>query len=78
MKKIKYLVLPILFLILTGFFGRGVIPEMKEFTKAFGDQEKLTMAIEKYSELGVTPDALTLCNLAKPLITKTENKESIL
>jgi hypothetical protein len=34
--------------------------------------------VKKYSELGVAPDALTLCNLARPIITKTENKDNIL
>ena len=76
MKKVQYLILPLMFLFITGFFGRSIIPEMEEFKEAFGDQEKLTMAIEKYSKPGVTPDALTLCNLAEPLITKTEKKEN--
>ena len=78
MKNLKYLIIPLFFLTLTGFFGRSVIPEMKKFTQAFENQEKLTMAVEKYSEPGVTPDALTLCNLAEPLITKIEKKESII
>ena len=78
MEKIKYLIIPLMFLFIAGLFGRSVIPEMKAFMNAFGDQEKLTMAIDKYSEPGVAPDALTLCNLAKPLITKAEKKDNIL
>lgn len=78
MKKRKHLVLPLLFLLIAGLFGSGVIPEMKEMVNAFGNQEKLAICLAKYSEPGVTPDALTLCNLAKPIITKTEKKKNIL
>ena len=78
MKHIRYIVIPLMFFFIAGLFGRGIIPEMKEFIKAFGDQEKLTIAIEKYSEPGVTPDALTMCNLAKPLVTKAEKNANIL
>lgn len=78
MKKRSYIVVPLMFLLIAGLFGPGVIPEMKEMLDAFGNQEKLATCIAKYAQPGVMPDALMLCNLAKPIITSTEEKENIL
>lgn len=78
MQKIKYLIIPLMFFGIAGLLGQDVIPEMKEVVNAFESQEKLAACLVKYSETGVTPDALTLCNMAKPIITKAENKGNIL
>jgi hypothetical protein len=78
MKKLKYLTIPLMFVFIAGLFGRSVIPEMKEMVNAFGSQEKLAPCLANYSEPGVVPDALTLCNMAKPVITKAEKKGNIL
>ena len=54
--------------------GASVIPEMKEFMDAFGDKTKMGAVIEKYAEPEVMPKEISLCDLEKPIIKKTEQK----
>lgn len=68
----RKLTITLVILMLSACFGNGVSSEMNEVAGAFGNHEKLKAAIEKYAEPGVIPEALKLCDLGKPNITKTE------
>lgn len=64
-----------LFVFLIGC-GNSVVPEMKEFMGAFGSKEELVSVVEKYAaDPEIVPDALNACELGKPRITNTEQKE---
>lgn len=73
------LVLAILFL--AGTFGcssgPGVISEMKEVIDNFTDRAKRATVLSKYASEGVVPQELTICDMTKPVISKTEVKEGI-
>ncbi len=57
--------------------GPGIIPEMKEVVDNFTDRAKRETVLNKYGSAGVVPPELTLCEMAKPVISKTEVKEGI-
>jgi len=57
--------------------GPSVIPEMKDVIDNFTDRTKLETVLKKYGAAGVVPEELTLCDMAKPVISKTEEKEGI-
>jgi len=75
--KGRFILLALLLPATLGFFGSKVIPEMKEVIDNFTNRAKLAAALQKYSEPGVVPPELTLCDMAKPMISKTEKKEGI-
>ena len=60
-----------------GCSGPSVIPEMKDVIDNFTDRTKLAATLQKYSEPGVVPQELTLCDMAKPVVSKAEEKEGI-
>jgi hypothetical protein len=68
----RKLTITLVILILAACSGNDVTSKMNEVVGAFGNHEKLKSAIEKYAEPGVIPEALKLCDLGKPTITKTE------
>jgi hypothetical protein len=73
------LVLVILFLVGTlGCSGPSVSPEMKEVIDNFTDRAKREAVLNKYGSPGVIPQELTLCDMAKPVISKTEEKEGVI
>jgi hypothetical protein len=57
--------------------GSSVIPEMKDVIDNFTDRAKLSDVLKKYGEPGVVPPELTVCEMAKPVVTKTEGKDGI-
>lgn len=66
-----------LFLFLTAC-GTSVLPEMQDFMGAFGSKEKVAAAVEKYAgSPEIVPDALKICELGKPIITSTEEKDGV-
>ena len=72
------LVLVVLFLVGTlGCPGPSVIPEMKDVIDNFTDRANLETVLNKYGTAGVVPQELTLCEMAKPVISKTEEKEGV-
>jgi hypothetical protein len=72
------LVLVALFLIvILGCPGQSVIPEMKDVIDNFTDRAKRETVLNKYAAPGVVPEELTLCDMAKPVLNKTEEKEGI-
>jgi hypothetical protein len=73
-------ILMILFLVgtLVGCSGPSVIPEMKEVIDNFTDRAKREAVLNKYGSPGVIPQELTLCDMAKPVISKTEEKEGVI
>jgi hypothetical protein len=75
----KRWVLVILFLVgtLGCSSGPSVIPEMKDVIDNFTDRAKRETVLNKYGSPGVVPQELTLCDMAKPVISKTEVKEGV-
>ena len=56
--------------------GTSVLPEMQDFMGAFGSKEAVAAAVEKYAgSPKIVPDALKICELGKPIITSTEEKD---
>lgn len=60
-----------------GFFGPKLIPEMNELLDAFSNRAQRAAVLEKYGEPGVVPQELTICEMAKPIVNKSEEKEGI-
>jgi hypothetical protein len=54
-----------------------VIPEMKNVIDNFTDRAKLAALMQKYGEPGVVPPELTVCDMAKPVLSKAEEKDGI-
>ena len=75
--KGRFILLAVLLPALLGFFGAKVIPEMKEVIDNFTDRTKLAEVLKKYGEPGVVPPELTVCDMAKPVVAKTEEKGGI-
>jgi hypothetical protein len=75
--KGRYILLALLLPATFGFFGPKVIPEMKEVIDNFQDRTKLAAMLQKYGEPGVVPRELTLCDMAKPVVSKAEEKEGV-
>ena len=75
----KGILLLVLLLIggLLGFFGPKVSPEMKEVIDRFVDRSQREMVLQKYAVPGVVPKELTQCDMTKPIVSKTEEKEGI-
>ena len=59
-----------------GFFG-SVSPEMKEVIDRFSDRSQREVVLQKYAVPGVVPKELTLCDMTKPIVTKSEEKDGI-
>lgn len=58
--------------------GTSVLPEMKEFTDAFGSKEKVAAVVDKYAATPeIVPEALQTCELGTPKITSTEQKDGM-
>lgn len=62
---------------LLGFLGPKVSPEMKEVIDRFADRSQREAVLQKYGAPGVVPKELTQCEMAKPIVTKTEEREGI-
>ena len=75
--KGRYILLAILLPGIFGFFGPKLIPEMKEVVDNFSDRVKLAELLRKYGEPGVVPPELTICEMAKPVVSKTEEKDGV-
>lgn len=75
----KGILLLVLLLIggLFGFFGPKVSPEMKEVIDQFSNRIQREAVLQKYAVPGVVPKELTLCDMTKPIVSKTEEKEGI-
>ena len=67
-------------LLLVGVLGcpsSQVSSEMKDVIDNFTDRVKREAVLTKYGSPGVVPQELTICDMSKPVISKTENKEGI-
>jgi hypothetical protein len=75
----KGMLLLVLLLIggLLGFFGPQVSPEMKEVIDQFSNRTQRDVVLQKYAVPGVVPKELTLCDMTKPIVTKSEEKDGI-
>lgn len=60
-----------------GFFGIKVSREMKDVINNFTDRAQREIVLQKYAESGVVPKELTLCDMTKPIVTKTFKKDGI-
>jgi len=66
--------------LLAGIFGcpgPSVIPEMKDVVDNFTDRAKRETVLNKYGAQGVVPQELTICDMSKPVLSKTEEKEGV-
>jgi hypothetical protein len=66
--------------LLVGILGcpsSQVIPEMKGVIDNFTDRAKLAALMQTYGEPGVVPPELTVCDMAKPVLSKVEEKDGI-
>jgi hypothetical protein len=72
--------LALLALLLVGVLGcpsSQVSPEMKDVIDNFTDRAKRETVLNKYGVQGVVPQELTICDMSKPVISKTEEKEGV-
>jgi len=76
-EKGRHLLLIMLAVGTAGFFGPKLIPEMNELLDAFSNRAQRSAVLEKYGEPGVVPRELTICEMAKPVVTKSEEKDGI-
>jgi len=60
-----------------GFFGSKIIPEMREVINQFAKRTQREAVLQKYAGPGVVPKELMLCDMTKPIVTKSEIKEGI-
>ncbi len=69
--------LPVVFLLLpflVALLGKKPIPPMQEVIDAFADRAQRAAVIAKYGDPGVVPAELGKCEMAKPVILKTEEQ----
>jgi hypothetical protein len=52
-------------------------PEMKDVIDNFTDRAKREAVLTKYGSPGVVPQELTICEMSKPVISKTEVKDGV-
>jgi hypothetical protein len=67
-------------LLLIGVLGcpsSQVSPEMKDVIDNFTDRAKRETVLNKYAAQGVVPQELTICDMSKPVLSKTEDKEGV-
>jgi hypothetical protein len=57
--------------------GSQVIPEMNDVIDNFTDRARRETVLTQYGSPGVVPQELTICDMSKPVITKTDEKEGI-
>lgn len=74
---VKCLLVIMLSFLTAGFFGPKLIPEMDELLDAFTNRTQRMAVLEKYGEPGVVPRELTMCEMAKPVVNKSEEKEGV-
>jgi len=67
----------VLWLMVCGFFGPKVSPEMKAVIEAFDNRNRRAEALAQYGAPGVVPVDLTLCEMSKPVVVKAEEIEGI-
>jgi len=76
-EKARYLLLIVLAIGTMGFFGPKLVPEMKELLDAFGNRVQRAAVLEKYGEQGVVPRELTMCDMTRPVVAASEEKDGI-
>ncbi len=75
--KGKFLLLLLLVGGTLGFFGIKISPEMKEVINNFPNRAQREVVLQKFAEPGVVPKELTMCDMTKPVVTKSTEKEGI-
>lgn len=73
----RFSLLAFLLIGLMGCSGSSMTPEMKDVTDNFTDRARREAALNKYGAQGVVPQELTLCDMSKPVLSKTEEKEGV-
>jgi hypothetical protein len=66
--------------LLAGILGcpsTQVTPGMQDVIDNFTDRVKRETVLNKYGAKGVVPQELTLCDMSKPVISKTEVKDGV-
>lgn len=67
-------------LLLVGVLGcpsSQVSSEMKDVIDNFTDRAMRETVLNKYGAQGVVPQELTICDMSKPVLSKTEEKEGV-
>jgi hypothetical protein len=67
-------------LLLVGVLGcpsSQVSSEMKDVIDNFTDRARRETVLNKYGAQGVVPQELTICDMSKPVLSKTEEKEGV-
>ncbi len=54
-----------------------VIPEMSDLIDNFTDKAHREAALDKYGAHGAVPEELSACDMTKPIISKSEEKEGV-
>lgn len=73
----RFLVVFALLPFVVALLGKKPIPQMQEVIDAFPDRAKRAAVLEKYGDPGVVPPELTKCEMAKPVVKKTEEKQGL-
>jgi len=76
-EKARCLLLIVLAIGTMGFFGPKLVPEMKELLDAFNNRVQRAAVLEKYGEQDVVPRELTMCDMARPVVTASEERDGI-
>lgn len=76
-RRARNLLLIVLAVGTMGFFGPKLVPEMKELLDAFSNRVQRAAVLEKYGEQGVVPRELTMCDMARPVVTASEQRDGI-
>jgi hypothetical protein len=63
--------------VIIGCPGSRVLPEMKDVIDNFTDRAKREAVLTRYGSAGVVPQELTICEMSKPAISKTEIKDGV-
>ncbi len=73
----RSLLLAVLLTATFGFISPKLIPEMKAVIDSFADRTKRAAVFQQYGEAGVVPPELSICDMAKPVVAKTEERDGI-
>ena len=69
-------------LLLVGVFGcaerpKAILPGMQELIDNFMDKAHREATLDKYGAHGAVPEELSACDMTKPIISKSEEKEGV-
>jgi hypothetical protein len=78
MKTLKYFLVILMILGLSGWAAGGVIPEMEECMRSHTTPREYEAVIKKYADPGIIRQAMGLLVIKEPYILKTEQEGSVI